>query len=112
MKLTRKYAVALAIAAAGSVFFGSLPARAGGIELDKVDIVFRRNHDDAYGSGGPGTPPPPQQAHMPQPGGPGGHMPPPQPHHGYGFAGSQGGHMPPPPHHHGPRGHMPPPPRW
>ena len=125
MKSARKYAVALAIAVTGSVLCGNLPATAGGIELDKVDIVFSRNHDDAYG---PGTPPPPQgqpQAHMPPPpggpggpGGPRGHMPPPPSGWDrHGFAGGPGGHMP-PQHPGGPRGHMPPPnghmppPRW
>ncbi|MBQ7155401.1 MAG: hypothetical protein IJR85_07615 [Synergistaceae bacterium] len=128
MKHTRKYAAALAVAIAGSVICGSLPARAGGIELDKVDIVFSRNHDDAggygYPQGGPGTPPPPPlpqggpRGHMPPPqAGPRGHMPPPQMHfagdrHNFGPGGPQGYMPPQPPHHpHGPR-HMPPPPRW
>lgn len=95
MKRTRKYIAALAVLAAGSVFYGSEPANAGGIELDGITIVFGREHD------APPPPPPPPHMHHHGP-----HMPPP-PHH-RGFA--PGPHTPPPPHHHhGPRGHMPPP---
>ncbi|MBQ7221704.1 MAG: hypothetical protein IJS28_12080 [Synergistaceae bacterium] len=126
MKRTRKYIAALAVLAAGSVFYGSVPAHAKGIELDKVEVVFKRNETEARGhmppppDYGPGRhmPPPPEygpRGHVPPPPdyGPRGHMPPPQPRPGdrRGFAPEPGGHMPPPPHE--PRGHMPPPPpRW
>ena len=65
MKNTRKLAAALAVFAAGSVFYGSLPAQAKGIELDEVKIVISRHHDDR-------VPPPPPEMH-----GSRGHMPPP-----------------------------------
>ena len=104
MKNTRKYIAALAVLAAGSVFYGSLPAQAKGIELDEVKIVISRHHDDRV--------PPPEmhrpRGHMPQQEMRRAreHMPPPSEVH------RARGHMPPPPHHR-PRGHMPPPPhRW
>ena len=106
MKNTRKYIAALAVLAAGSVFYGSLPAQAKGIELDEVKIVISRHHDDRV------PPLPPEmhrpRGHMPQPEMRRAreHMPPPSEVH------RARGHMTPPPHHR-PRGHMPPPPhRW
>ena len=95
MKNTRKYIAALAVFAAGSVFYGSLPAQAKGIELDEVKIVVRGHHGDVV------PPPSPPEMHRHH-----GHMPPPSEVH------RARGHMPQPPHHR-PRGHMPPPPhRW
>ena len=113
MKNTRKYIAALAVLAAGSVFYGSVPAQAKGIELDEVKIVISRHHDERV------PPPPPEmhrpRGHIPPPPemqGARGHMPPPE--HRRGFAPVHHGHMPPQPPHHRPRGHMPPPPphRW
>ena len=75
MKTSRKLAAALAVFAAGSVFFGSLPAKAEGIELNEMKIVVSRHHGD--------MPPPP---HHPEHFGPHGHGP----HH---------------PEHFGPHGH-------
>ena len=122
MKRTRKYIAALAVLAAGTVFYGSLPAHAKSIELDKVQIVFKDKEQEVRRD----MPPRP----MPGDGrdfgpGPGGHMPPqPRPGDRRGFEpgpGGQRGHMPPPspagdrrdfgPEHREPRGHMPPP-RW
>ena len=122
MKRTRKYIAALAVFAAGSVFYGSLPAHAGGIELDEVGITFRRNHDDAE-SNAP-TPPEmnrqaPRGDMQPQPHEPRGHMRPQsreprghmQPQHVEGRRGFEEsrGHMQPKPHEQ--RGHMQPQPR-
>ncbi|MBQ7544055.1 MAG: hypothetical protein IJT02_03840 [Synergistaceae bacterium] len=112
MTKTKKYVIAIAAIAVGSVMYGTLPAHAGGIELESVEVAFRRPPEDR----GRDMPPPPPQGygpgdHRPPPPqygyGPGDHRPPP-PQYGYGPR----GHMPPPPHHgepHG-RGHMPPPP--
>ena len=106
MKRT-KFATALMIITAGSILYSELPARAGGIELDRVDITFKRNHDDAYGNDygdedydrdyRRDMPPPPPPHHR----GPRGHMPPPHRRPGgpgHGFHDRPGGHMPPPPH--------------
>ena len=57
MKRTRKYIAALAVIAAGSVFYGSLPAHAKSIEPDKEKLVFR--HEGARGH----MPPPPPERH-------------------------------------------------
>ena len=87
MKRTGRYIAALAVLAAGSVFFGSLPANAGGIELDGIDIVFRRERDRGHMP--PPPPPPPHHWHRPPP-----------PHHWHR------------PHHHHRPGRRMPPPRW
>ena len=113
MKKMSKYLAALAVVTLGSVVYGNLPAYAGGIELDRVDITFKR--DNGNESRGHMPPPPP-----PEYGAPRGHMPPPPQAHGFNQPGPHGGpggprgHMPPPPPHGDPRGHMPPPPphRW
>ncbi len=94
MKRT-KFATALMIITAGSILYSELPARAGGIELDRVDITFKRNHDDAYGNdyGDEGydrdyrRDMPPLPHHDSRPRGP-----------GHGFHDRPGGHMPAPPH--------------
>ncbi|MBQ7217290.1 MAG: hypothetical protein IJP54_02390 [Synergistaceae bacterium] len=44
MKTSRKLAAALAVFAAGSVFFGSLPAQAKAIESDGAKISASRHH--------------------------------------------------------------------
>ena len=77
MKLTKKYAAVLAAAIAGSVFCGSLPAKAGGIGIDKRDIVFTRSGCDSGGCQ-PEIMPHKQQeekGHMPQPHEPKRHRP-------------------------------------
>ena len=65
MKTTRKYIAALVVIAAGSVFYGSLPAQAKGIELDQGKIVLRHKDDRGH------MPPPPSQRYRP-----GDHRPP------------------------------------
>ena len=65
MKTSRKLAAMLAAFAAGSVFFGSLPAQAKGIEADEARILVKRHHNDR-------VPPPPPEMHRPR-----GHRPPP-----------------------------------
>ena len=108
MKSSRKYIAALAVIAAGSVFYGVGAADAKPIEIDRVDIVLKREHD--------APPPQPQpqhyepRGHMSPPPGPSGprHMPPPQPQHYREFGPRD--HMPPspPPGPRGPRPPMPP----
>ncbi len=114
-KGNKKLAVAFTLIIAGSVFYGTSPASASGIELEGVQIVFGRHHD---------APPPPgpphHDMHMPPP-------PPPEPQRGYHPPAYHPYHRPPEPDmwdrpggHHahgrpehfgpGPRGHMPPPP--
>ncbi len=90
MKTSRKLAAALAVFAAGSVFFGSLPAQAKGIESDGASISASRHH-------GRRMPPPEFRRYR-------GHMPPPPEFHRH------HGHMPPPPEFHRHHGHIPPPP--
>ena len=71
MKTSRKLAAALAVFAAGSVFFGSLPAHAKGIESDGAKVLVSRHHH--------GHMPPPEHfgPHEPH----GSHHPPHRPHH-------------------------------
>lgn len=90
MKTSRKYIAALAVFAAGSVFLGSLPAQAKGIELDEVKIVVRGHHGE--------MPPPPHHPH---------HRPHHHPEH-FGAHG-HGSHEPHHPPHFGHHRHMPPP---
>ena len=103
MKTSRKLAAALAVFAAGSVFFGSLPAHAKGIESDGAKVLVSRHHHGHM-------PPPEHFRHH-------GHMPSPEhfehhghdPHHPEHF--EHHGHMPPPEHFgpHEPHGsHHPP----
>ena len=121
MKTKMKIATAALIVIAAGSAIGVAPAKAAGIELDRVDITFKREDTEAhYGPHGGPTPPPPPP-HYGEPRGPHGHRPPPPQHHGdpRGFAPPEphrGGHMPPPPHYGEPRGphggHMPPPPPY
>ena len=94
----KKFVTALMIVTAGSVFYGTVPAQAGGVELEEVDITFRRNHDDRYERHAPPRdmqPPPPHHYYEgrqedfgrhardfePRPPRHGRHMPPPPPPH-------------------------------
>ena len=45
MKTSRKLAAVLAVFAAGSVFYGSLPAQAAGIESAQSKVQVSRHHD-------------------------------------------------------------------
>ena len=107
MKRTKKYAALLAVMIAGSVVYGTAPAKAAGvdIDLDNVEIIFRDGRYHEQRRDVPPPPPPPPPHH-----GPRGHMPPPPPQHDRRDFGPHGHMPPPPPPHHGPRGHMPPPP--
>ncbi len=107
MKTKIKIATAALIVIAAGSAIGVVPAKAGGIELDRVDITLKQGDTEIhYGHHGGHMPPPPPP-HYGEPRGPHGHMPPPPPppHHG-----DPHGFMPPPPPHHG--RHMPPPPHW
>ena len=100
MKTSRKLAVTLAVFAAGfgnSVFYGSLPAQAKGIELDEVKIVVRGHHGEM-------PPPPEHRRHMPPPEfrRHRGHMPPPE------FRRHHRDVPSPPPPHHDRHGYRPP----
>ena len=75
MKTSRKLITALAVFAAGSVFYGSLPAQAKGIEANGAKIVMSRHHGDM-------PPPPPPEFYR---------------HH---WRHGDVPPLPPPPHHH------------
>ena len=108
----KKFVTAFLVLTAGSFFYGTVPAKAGGVELDRVDITFRRNHDDRYERHAPPRDmPPPHHHHHYEArrrdfGGYGRDFGPRPPHHGP--------HLPlPPPPHHGPHGpHEPHGPHW
>ncbi len=113
MKRTRKYIAALAVLAAGSVFYGSLPAHAKSIELDKVKVVFKDKEQEVRRD----MPPPhggDRRDFEPEHREPRGHMPPHPAGDRRGFepgSGGPRGHTP--TEHFEPRGHRPPrPPRW
>ena len=104
----KKIAATIMILTAGSIFCNNIPASAKGVELDRVDITFKRDHDyDRYERHERPehhemrhNEPPPPQAHQ-RNGEPGMRRGFEDPHHARGFE-----HMPPPPppHHHHHRG--------
>ena len=121
MKTTKKYLAALAILTAGSVFYGSNPASAKDIELDKVEAAIKPIHE-SHGrlvpppspehKPGRDVPPPPPNGHRPtefrEPHRESGHVPPPPPEFRRDFR--PGPNVPPPPDR--PHRHHRPPHRW